>query len=304
MLDSFHLLHPFVLLLFPLFVLSALMLKQAKESYYIPHFYELLPHMSKKYYLQEFLKWAMITSMIVALSDPVMNKTLKTRKSNSVDIVLALDTSGSMSTYGFNEKEYKQSRLDVVKNVVQNFIDARKKDRIGLVVFGTRAGVASPLSFDKEAQKNILKSIYIGVLGKSTALIDALVSSIGLLKNSKSKSKIIILLSDGEDSASKIPLLFALKLAKKYHIKIYTISIDKSYSDMMQVIASKNGAKNFEVLNKKDLLKVYETIDTLEKSEVQYNTLHVNKHIYFYFLFVSLLCALALVPSIKSKGIL
>lgn len=304
MLDSFHFTYPLFLLLLPLFILSALLLKQEKESYYMPHFYQLLPHANNRHYGRESLKWMMLTCMIFALSDPVITKKIKAVKSNAVDIVLALDTSGSMSTYGFNEKKYRQSRLDVVKGVVQNFIASRVRDRIGLVVFGTTAAIASPLSFDKEAQKNIVGKIKVGVLGKSTALIDGLVSSIELLKNSKSKSKIIILLSDGEDSASKIPLAFALKLAKKYNIKIYTITIDKSYSDMMKVIANKNGAKNFEVQNKEDLVKVYKSIDSLQKSELEYNILSVDEHIYFYFLLIALLCAVLLVPHVKSKGVL
>lgn len=302
MLESFYFAHPLFLLLLVLFIFSALFFKQEQASIYMPHVYHLLPHTNKRYYLKTFLKWLMLISMILALSDPVRIKTLQSVKNNAMDIVLALDTSGSMSSYGFNEKEYKQSRLDVVKSVVQNFIQSRKNDRIGLVVFGTRAGVASPLSFDKEAQKNIVRSLDVGILGKSTALIDAVVSSTMLLKNSKSKSKIIILLSDGEDSSSKIPLAFALKLAKKHHIKIYTITIDKSYSDMMQVIADQNGAKNFEVKNKEDLQKIYASIDKLEKSDVAYKSLHVEEHIYFYFLFVSLLCGVLLLPYVKSRG--
>jgi Ca-activated chloride channel family protein len=242
--------------------------------------------------------------MIFALSDPFVIKKIKTVKSNVIDIVLALDTSGSMSSYGFNEKNYKQSRLNVVKEVVADFIDARVRDRIGLVVFGTTSGIASPLSFDKESQKNIVQNIRVGVLGKSTALIDGLVSCVELLKNSKSKSKVIILLSDGEDSASKIPLDFALKLAKKYNIKIYTITIDTSDSNMMKVIANQNGAKNFEVQNKEDLLTVYDSINVLEKSEVEYKTLNVSEHIYFYFLIIALLCAIALLPHVRSRGVL
>lgn len=304
MLNSFHFTYPFFLLLLPLFALSTLLFNQEKESFYMPHFLQLLSHVKKKHYAREILKWAMITCMTVALSDPVVVKKIKAVKSNAVDIVLALDTSGSMSTYGFNEKNYKQSRLDVVKEVVKSFIDMRKSDRIGLVIFGTTAAIASPLSFDKEAQKNIVGKIEVGVIGKSTALIDALVSSAALLKNAKSKSKIIILLSDGEDSASKIPLAFALKLAKKYSIKIYTITIDKSYSNMMKVIASKNGAQNFEVQNKKDLLKVYKRIDRLQKSELEYNTLDVEEHIYFYFLLFSLLCTILLAAHVKTRGVL
>ena len=288
MFESLTLNSPWILLAFLVFIVSSFVFKKEKSAYYMPHFSKSFEDKSPKSRLLALLQWLMIGFGIFALSDPLVTKSIETKKSNAIDIVLSLDTSGSMSLYGFNAQDYNQTRLGVVKEVVSEFIKTREDDRIGLVLFGTRAAVVSPLSFDTKAQINILKQVEVGVLGKSTALVDSLLAGIELLKKSQSKSKIIVLLSDGEDSSSKVQLEVVLKLAKKYKIKIYTIQIDKSQTDMMKVIASANGAKSFKALSKKDLKEVYKTIENLEKSELSYKTIKVQEHIFFYPLALSL----------------
>jgi Ca-activated chloride channel family protein len=246
----------------------------------------------------------MILSAILALADPLIYTPKKSIKKNALDMMIALDTSGSMSMYGFDENEYNKTRLDVVKEVVTSFMKKRLDDRIGLVVFGTYSSIISPLSFDKSPQIQLVDGLEIGTLGKSTALIDAIVSSIKALKSSQSKSKIIILLSDGEDSSSKTPLTIALKLAKKDNIKIYTIIIDKSDSDMMQIIAKANHTKAYNPKDKTALKKVYDDINTLEKSTLKYTTISLPQHIYRYFLSISLLCAVVLLFISKKRGVI
>ena len=290
----FSLHYPFFLLLMPLFILLYKYKPKTSNRYYMPHTQWFNTALTSKNPLEPLLLWGMLGLAIVALSYPVYMKQISAKKNHALDIVLALDTSGSMSLYGFNPKAYKQTRLDAVKDVVTSFIDTRKEDRLGLVVFGTHSAVASPLSFDTKAQQQIVKGLRIGALGKSTALVDALVSSIKLLKESKSASKVIILLSDGEDSSSIAPLNIALKLAKKYHIKIYTILIDKTHSNMMKLIAKASHTPPFEAKNKADLHTIYTQIDTLEKSKLSYQTIKIPQPMYGYFLFTSLLCAFAL----------
>lgn len=290
----FSLVYPYALLLLPLFIMLHRYKSHKQNSYYMPHTQWFKNKPLPKSKLDTFLLWGMLSFAIFALASPVSIKRIESVKSDALDIVLALDTSGSMSLYGFNPKEYNQTRLQVVKEVVSGFIDQRTSDRLGLVVFGTHSSIASPLSFDSHAQKQIVKGLHIGALGKSTALVDALVSSIKLLKESKSSSKIIILLSDGEDSASVAPLNIALKLADKYHIKIYTILIDKTHSNMMQLIVKANHTPRFEAKSKADLEAVYAQIDTLEKSTLSYRSIEVPQHIYGYFVLLSLLCAFAL----------
>ena len=288
MFESLSFQDPWFLVALLAFIAVRFVFKKEKSAFYMPHFVKSFQDNSSKNTLVALLKWMMIVFALVGLSDPILNKTIKTDKNNAIDIVLSLDTSGSMSMYGFNASHFNQTRLEVVKEVVVEFIKKREDDRIGLVLFGTNAAVVSPLSFDKTAQTNIVKQIKVGVLGKSTALVDSLLAGIGLLKKSQSKSKIIILLSDGEDSASKVQLEVVLKLAKKYKIKIYTIQIDKSQTNMMEVIASANGTKSFTALSKKDLQEVYKTIENLEKSQITYKSIEVKEHIFFYPLALSL----------------
>jgi Ca-activated chloride channel family protein len=292
MFDHFSFEHPYVLLLLPLFMMISRYFKPIPTLYYMPHFCQLLPDISTKKYLKSILKWVMLIFAIIALSTPVINRDTKSIKEESIDIVLSLDTSGSMSLIGLNEQNYEQNRWEVVSEVVKDFISTRENDRIGLVVFGDTTTVASPLSYDSEAQMNIIEQINIGVVGKSTALIDSIVTSISLLKKSKSRSKVIILLSDGDDTASQVPLSVALKLAKKYQIKIYTVSIGESNNNMLQFISNENGAQSFVATNKEDLDQVYKTINSLERSSTEHSKVKIVEHLYFYFLGISLASAL------------
>jgi Ca-activated chloride channel family protein len=246
----------------------------------------------------------MILFAILSLADPIIYAPQKSIKKNAIDIILALDTSGSMSMYGFDAKEYNKTRLEVVKEVVTSFIKKRSDDRIGLVAFGTHSSIISPLSFDKAPQIQLVEGLKIGVLGKSTAVVDAIVSSTKVLKNSKSRSKIIILLSDGEDSSSKVPLTIALKLAKKYQIKIYTIIIDKSSSDMMKIIAKANHTKAYNPKDKEALAKVYQDINTLEKSTLNHTTISLPQHGFQYFLLLALLSATVLLFISKKREVI
>ncbi len=269
--------------------------------YYMPHFSQLLPHASTKQYLQNILKWVTLIFAIITLSTPVIDRGTKSIKEEGIDIVLSLDTSGSMSIIGLNEQNYEQNRWEVVTEVVKDFISTRENDRIGLVVFGDTTTVASPLSYDNKAQMHIIEETDIGIVGKSTALIDSIVTSITLLKKSKSRSKVIILLSDGDDTASQVPLSVALKLAKKYQIKIYTVSIGESNNNMLQLISNENGAKSFVATNKEDLDQVYKTINTLESSHTEQSKVKIVEHLYFYFLGVSLVSGLLLLLLVQKS---
>ena len=286
--------HPFVWLLLPLFILASRFFKRQHRSYLLPHFTNLLPIENEKNPLDFWLKWVMILFAIIALSNPSISKEVQSVQPNSRDIILAIDTSGSMSLTGFSMQADNQSRLAVVQDVLVDFIANRPQDRIGLVVFGSQSSIASPLSFDSASKKESVLGLRVGMLGKSTAIIDALVQAERVLVHSQSKSKIIILLSDGEDEMSKVPLSFALNFAKKHKIKIYTVLIDKSDSDLLQVISKQNGTKAYKALNKKDLLGIYHDIDSLEKSDALFVKTKILSTLYMPFLLISLLAALLL----------
>jgi len=304
MFDTFAFTHPFFLLFIPLFLWLNHLKLTKQDAYYFPHIQLFNQTKRVSTTLETILKYIMILFAILALADPVVYTPKKSIKKNAIDIVLALDTSGSMSMYGFDAKEYNKTRLDVVKEVVGSFMAKRSNDRMGLVVFGTHSSIVSPLSFDKEPQIQLVQGLAIGGLGKSTALVDAIVSSTKALQKSQSKSKIIILLSDGEDSSSKIPLPIALKLAKKYGIKIYTIIIDKSNSNMMKIIAKANHTKAYNPKNREALEKVYNDIDTLEKSTLEYTSISLPQHGYQYFLFIALLSAIVLLFVSKKREVI
>ena len=294
----------FLLALLPLFIFLNHHNAKNQKTFYMPHLKFLILSKQPSSPLPKLFKWLMIISIIMAISDPIVYQKSQSMKQESLDIVLALDTSGSMSMYGFNPDSYEQTRLEVVKEVVGSFVAQRKNDRIGLVVFGTHSTIASPLSFDTQAQTSIIKGLEIGTLGKSTALVDAIISSIKLLKESQSPSKVLILLSDGEDSSSITPLPIALKLTKKYGIKIYTIIIDKTHSNIMKLIAKANHTQAYNPKDKSTLEKVYAEINRLEKAEVSYATILVPQHFYIYFLFLALFSALALWLLQKNREVL
>jgi len=301
MFEHFAIVSPFALLLLPLFIFLNIFSRKEQLRYYMPHVKFLHLSLHKPSSLRKILKWTMLISSVFAFSMPVYYSEKPMVQKNAIDIVLALDISGSMSLYGFNPKQYKQTRLDAVKEVVGSFISQRKNDRVGLVVFGTHSAIASPLSFERQAQQRIVQGLQIGSLGKSTALLDAVVSSVRLLKESQSKSKVIVLLSDGEDSSSKVPLVIVKKLLQKYPIKIYTIIIDQTHSNMMAQLSKTSATKPYVAKTKSDLTDIYKQINTLEKSPVHYHTIRVPTPLYAYFLLLALLCGFALLMINKDE---
>ena len=292
---------PSVFIFLALFVLSHLFLRVKEQFYFLPNLHSSLPPQTKKKKdYARFFHFLSIVFVFISLANPLYVVQKIDKNKHALDIVLSIDTSGSMSLQGLDEKEYSKSRLDVVKDVLKEFVDKRAQDNIGVVLFGDRSGVASALSQDKDALLLRIEGAKVGVFGKSTALIESIVQSSLLLKQGKSSTKIIILLSDGEDTASKVPLSIALKIAKKSHIKIYTISMGESNNNLLELIAKESGAQNFVVKSKKDLQAVYATISHLEEQTQNTNITEVVHEKYRYFLFLALV-SLALFARFSQK---
>ena len=281
--------YPYVLLLFFLFVLCAKFCKAKVQSYYMPHLdiYEKATTLNST--LVSLLKWISILLAIIALASPIKELHSVNTKQDGIDMVLSLDTSGSMRQIGFNPNAPKQNRWQVVQTIVNDFINKRINDNIALVVFGSSVMTASPLSYDKKAQNRIVNSLRIGIVGDKTALINSIATSINILKNRETKSKIIIAITDGEDTASSIPLEVVLKLAKKYTIKIYTIAIGARNIYTLQQLSSATKGETFRVNSKKELEEVYQIIDNLEKSKIEKNKLILKEYYFFYPLMFSFL---------------
>ena len=287
--------YPYVLLLITLFIFCAKFCKAKVQSFYMPHL-EIYSEASKTNSSLIFiLKWFTIVFAIIALASPIKELNIINNKKEGLDIVLSLDTSGSMRQIGFNRADVDQNRWEVVQDIVQDFITKRLNDNIALVVFGSSVMTASPLSYDKNAQNRIMRSLDIGIVGEKTALINSIGTSINILKSRDTKSKIIIALTDGDDTASSIPLNVIIKMAKKYNIKIYTIAIGATNSYVLDQLATTSGGKSFVALSKDNLKDIYNMINKLEKSEIEQNKIVLKEYYFFYPLFISFLSLLIFV---------
>jgi Ca-activated chloride channel family protein len=229
--------------------------------------------------------------MITALARPQWKNQESKRRSEGLDIMLAIDTSGSMRALDFEVSGQTVDRLEAVKSVIEKFVSERLDDRIGMVVFGSEAFTQAPLTLDHRVLLSFLKTIRIGVAGDATAIGDAIATASNRLKDIEAKSKVVILLTDGKNTAGKIEPMTAAKAAATLGIKIYTIGVGKEgqvpitvdtafgkrivyqQSDLdekaLEEIASLTGARFFRAQDTDSLAKVYETIDQLEKSKFE-----------------------------------
>ncbi len=281
--------YPTFLLLILFFIFCSIFCKAKIPTYIIPHLNIFEQNQYKSYILVSILKYIVIISSIIALASPYKKFNTQIVKKDGIDIVLSLDTSGSMKELGFNKNNQNENRFTVVKDIVKDFLPKRVNDNIAIVVFGSSVMMATPLSFDKEAQKSIIDYLEVGIVGDKTAMIDSLASGISILKTSKAKSKIIILLSDGQDNSSTIPLDVILKLLKKHSIKVYTIGIGESNKIILHKIAQETNAKSYIAYTKDNLTKIYKDIDTLEKSKIDNNKITLKEYLYFYPLFLAVI---------------
>ena len=259
--------YPWVLIIPVIFIICSKYCKAKVEGIFFPN--------TKFFAKKAPFSWSLFFAVLfisIALSSPVKQNIYKNQNKKGYDILTVLDTSGSMQL---------ENKLNNAKNILNDFIHKRKNDRVGLVVFGNIAYIASPLTFDKKNFSEILKRIYPGIAGGQTAIYDALFLSVSLFKHSPAKNKIIILVTDGIDNASVTPKDLVIKTLKQNHIKVYAIALgmDIDAKDLENISKITNG-KFFWINSANELKKVYNTIDKLEKSNIKTKTL-IQKH-YFY----------------------
>ncbi len=234
-----------------------------------------------------------ITLLALALASPVKTKIIKTNNNYGYDIVTLLDTSGSMGEFG---------KIEAAKAIISDFAKKRKNDRIGLVIFGTIAYIASPLTFDKKSFNEILKRVYVGIAGGRTAIYDALFLSTTLFKNSKAKNKIAILITDGKDNSSLTPLEVTIKKLKKEKIKVYTIGLGPDVdTNVLKEIAKSTGGEFFYITNAKELKEVYNQINSLEKSKVTSNIIYQKEYFFIYPLAAAIILYIFFLISYRRK---
>jgi Ca-activated chloride channel homolog len=236
------------------------------------------------------LRLLALTILIVAMARPrTVDVSNKTKTTKGIDIVMAIDVSGSMLA-----KDLKPNRMEALKKVASSFVDERPNDRIGLVVYASEAYTKTPVTSDKAIIQQAIESIkYDNVLQDGTGIGMGLATAVNRLKDSKAKSKVIILLTDGVNNAGFIEPETASDIAKQYGIKVYTVGIGTNgmaefpYAiapngqflfRMMQVeideqlmknIARKTDGKYFRATSNSKLEAIYEAINKLETTEIQ-----------------------------------
>lgn len=257
-----------------------------------------------------FLAWLFF---VAALMKPEKVEHYRHVKNIGYDLMVAVDISGSMQAVDFSTSLKVISRLDVAKDVVGKFVRGRQGDRVGLVTFGEHAYLQAPLTLDTVSVSRMLNDTVSGMAGNATAIGDAIGLSIRTLRERSEGSRVLVLLTDGEDNASSIPPLEAAKLAKKYGIRIYAIGIGKegpvpyptNYGGygmvevpmdekLLQEIAEMTGGQFFRATDQKALEAIYKKIDQLEKTEAEQTLFLLREPYYQYPLGLGMLILLGL----------
>ena len=252
-----------------------------------------------------------ISLFIIALARPQEGYKRTEILSMGVDIMLALDTSGSMQALDFIKNEKRDTRLAMVKDVVSKFIENRTNDRMGMVVFGSEAYTQCPLTLDQNILQSFLSKLDIGMAGDSTAIGSAVGIAVKRLKDLKSDSKLIILLTDGRNNAGNLAPLQAAQTAKAFGIKIHTIGVGTRgkapflvnsifgqryvYQEVdidegtLKEIAKITGGQYFRATDLESLESIYKQIDKMEKSEVKVLDHSEYTELFHYFLIPAIL---------------
>ncbi len=261
--------------------------------------------------LEWLLKVLIFVLLCIALASPIVIDKLNPFNRNGKDIVLALDASGSMNASGFAQVEdlfggedlnaKRMSRFEVTKKIASEFIQKRVSDNIGVVVYGDFAFIATPITYEKYIVVEMLSYLSQGMAGQNTAIGEAIAMGVRAFKHSLAKTKIIILLTDGEHNSGALSPKEAVLLAKEKGIKIYTIAIGDNEADsaLLKQIAEDTHGVYFNAINAKELQHVYDAIDQLESSKIRSKE-YMQKEYYYQF---PLWLALVLLSFLLLRGV-
>jgi Ca-activated chloride channel family protein len=243
---------------------------------------------SAKHYLRHsiiVLRILAIALLIIVLARPQSRSSWKDVKTEGIDILMSLDISGSMLA-----KDFKPNRLEAAKEVAIDFVDSRPNDRIGLVIFSGESFTQCPLTTDHAIVKNLFAGIRTGMVKDGTAIGNGLATAVSRVKDSKAKSKVVILLTDGVNNQGSVAPLTAAEIAKAFGVRVYTIGVgtigkalapvamypDGSYQygyvdvnideKTLEEISDMTGGKYFRATDNKKLKEIYQEIDRLEKT--------------------------------------
>lgn len=261
--------------------------------------------------------WGLV---VVALCRPQwVGEPLKL-KNNGRDILLVVDISNSMNERDFKYNNKVYDRLSAVKSVVGSFVDERSEDRLGLVVFGTRAYMQVPMTYDRQSLKEVLMSLDAGMAGNSTSIGDALGVALKnlALDDRPAENKVIILLTDGENNDGHLSFPQAIELAKQEKIKVYTIGVGNDREtffgtlfnipvsqeldeESLKQLAAATKGDYFRAKDVNSLAQVYEKINQLEKVETEGRFIQETKELFYYPAALALLMFLVMLGLVRRK---
>jgi Ca-activated chloride channel family protein len=250
------------------------------------------------------LRWLTLVLLILALAQPRLTRSETKVSASGVDIVVALDMSGSMVSEDFEVRGERVNRFNMARAVLKQFIDKRPNDRIGLVVFASQAYISTPLTLDHDFLLQNLERLQIGVIDENrTAIGSALSTAVNRLREVKSKSKIVILMTDGQNNSGKIAPLTAAEAAEALKVKVYTIGVGLRGrapmpvffggrrvgermepvdidEDTLQKIAGRTGGKYYRADNTARFQAIYAEIDKLEKTEKEIKKFALHRELF------------------------
>ena len=242
-----------------------------------------------------FTKTLAISLLIIAFARPQSTSSWQNAITEGIDIILAMDISGSMLA-----QDLTPNRLEASKKVAMDFISGRPNDRIGLVIFSGESFTQCPLTTDHKVLKGLFNDVKSGMIDDGTAIGMGLATSINRLKDSKSKSKVIILLTDGVNNQGSIAPMTAAEIAQEFKMRVYTLGVGTKgyapypfntpfgnivYQDVevkidektLQDIANATNGKYFRATSNKALQEIYKEIDKLERSKIEIKEFHKKK---------------------------
>ncbi len=257
-----------------------------------------------------WLRILSIAFFIIAAARPQSFSSGENIYTEGIDIAMLLDISGSMLA-----EDFKPNRVEAAKKVIDDFIAGRTNDKIGLVVFSGESFTQCPLTIDYSVLRNLLKEIHTGMIEDGTAIGNAIANGVNRLKDSKSKSKVMILLTDGVNNRGEIDPLTAAQIAQKFGIRIYSVGVgtigDAPYpfqtpfgiryqmvpveidENILKQISSITGGKYFRATDNRKLVQIYEEIDRLEKTRAEITSYRNAKELFYRWAFVGLFLLLA-----------
>lgn len=263
---------------------------------------------SKKIYLRHLpfvLRLLAITLIVIVIARPQSSNSWQDQTTEGIDIIIAEDISGSMLA-----KDLKPNRLKAAKNVAIDFIQGRPNDNIGLVVFAGESFTQCPLTTDHDVLINLFNSVDFGMIEDGTAIGSGLANAISRIKDSKAKSKVIILLTDGSNNAGDIAPETAAEIARNFGIRVYTIGIGTHGTapypvmtpfgiqyqnqevvideDILKSIAQVTGGSYFRATDNRKLEAIYQQIDKMEKTKIEVKEFSKKNEMYFIFALLAL----------------